>query len=70
MTGQIALGGGRGAGPERELLRQMAALGTSFRNNHRYLMRVLNVKTVKIGGYYGLEHLAMRLNYNTWYSLD
>jgi hypothetical protein len=55
---------------DREAMRQMSALGVSFRNNHRYLMRVLQVKTVRIGGYYGLEHLAMRLNYNSWYSTD
>jgi Gamma tubulin complex component C-terminal len=42
-------------------------LTADFRERHRYLLRVLTARTLKIGGYSALHHLVMRLNFNGFY---
>eukprot|EP00884_Botryococcus_braunii_P006928 jgi/Botrbrau1/16236/Bobra.0066s0022.1 len=46
---------------------KLEQLTADFRERHRYLLRVLTARTLKIGGYSALHHLVMRLNFNGFY---
>lgn len=50
------------------VLAELQALHVRFRDRHRYLMKVLTAKTLKIGGDSELHHLVMRMNYNGFYA--
>ncbi|KAK9804286.1 hypothetical protein WJX72_004797 [[Myrmecia] bisecta] len=58
---------GAAASATRVLQGELAELQTAFRDRHRYLLKVLTAKTLKIGGYSELHHLVMRLNFNSFY---
>lgn len=51
-----------------ETLAELQALHISFRDRHRYLLKVLTAKTLKISGHSELHYLVMRINYNGFYA--
>lgn len=53
-----------------ETLAELQALHLKFRDSHRYLLKVLTAKTLKIDGHSELHYLIMRINYNGYYTKD
>jgi hypothetical protein len=47
---------------------KLGRLLTDFSDRHRYLLKFLSAKSLKIGDKSGLHHLLMRLNFNGFYS--
>ncbi len=47
---------------------ELQALHASFKDRHRYLLKVLTAKTLKISGQSELHFLVMRINFNDFYA--
>jgi len=48
----------------------MVGASSEFRRLHRYLLKFLGNKTLKIGGEPELENLIMRIDFNNYYSMN
>ena len=51
-----------------EVQSELAALHAQFRDRHRYLLKVLTAKTLKISGQSELHYLVMHINFNDFYA--
>ena len=47
---------------------KLAGLQADFSDRHRYLLKFLSAKSLKIGDKSGLHHLLLRLDFNGFYS--
>lgn len=47
---------------------ELETLHANFRDRHRYLLKVLTAKTLKISGQSELHYLVMRINFNDFYT--
>lgn len=47
---------------------ELQQLHISFRDRHRYLLKVLTAKTLKISGQSELHDLVMQINFNSFYA--
>ena len=50
-----------------EALQKLTALQAEFADRHRYLLKSLNAKSLKIDDKSGLQYLVMRLTFNRYY---
>ncbi|KAL3159096.1 hypothetical protein ABBQ32_011094 [Trebouxia sp. C0010 RCD-2024] len=53
---------------QAEVQRQLEQLHINFRDRHRYLLKVLTARTLKIGGQSELHYLVMHINFNSFYA--
>ena len=51
-----------------DIHRELEQLHISFRDRHRYLLKVLTAKTLKISGQSELHYLVMQINFNSFYA--
>lgn len=51
-----------------EIYQELKQLHNNFRDRHRYLLKVLTAKTLKISGQSELHYLAMQINFNSFYA--
>ncbi len=47
---------------------KLGGLQADFADRHRYLLKFLSAKSLKIGGKSGLHNLLMRLDFNGYYT--
>ena len=47
---------------------ELAALHARFKDRHRYLLKVLTARTLKISGQSELHYLVMRITFNDFYA--
>lgn len=53
-----------------KLSQELRELDTNFRDRHRFLLKVLTAKTLKISGTSELHNLVMRLDFNNFYQTN
>lgn len=53
---------------QAEVPRQLEQLHINFRDRHRYLLKVLTARTLKISGQSELHYLVMHINFNSFYA--
>ena len=51
-----------------EIHEELEQLHVNFRDRHRYLLKVLTAKTLKISGQSELHYLVMQINFNSFYA--
>ena len=51
-----------------EVNRKLQELKVDFKDRHRYLLRALTTKSLKIGAKSGLQDLVVLLNFNNFFS--
>ena len=51
-----------------DVQRELKQLHSSFRDRHRYLLKVLTAKTLKISGQSELHYLVMQINFNDFHA--
>lgn len=51
-----------------DVQRELQQLHSSFKDRHRYLLKVLTAKTLKISGQSELHYLVMQINFNDFYA--
>ena len=51
-----------------DIQRELQQLHINFRDRHRYLLKVLTAKTLKISGQSELHYLVMHINFNSFYA--
>ena len=53
---------------QQELVTSLTKLEAEFNDRHRYLLRLLTAKSLKIGDKSGIQYLVTLLNFNGFYN--